>query len=110
MSIPQTTSFKQLVSQLERKFEQVQADALTQAKAELNAKLAQMLGTTPEASVRIVKKATNGKHKPRKAKIAIKFRDPANPENTWSGRGRPARWLGAYEKQGRKREEFAVRR
>jgi len=36
----------------------------------------------------------------------VLYRDPENPENTWSGRGRPARWLASYEAQGRKREEF----
>ena len=38
----------------------------------------------------------------------ILYRDPANPENVWSGRGRPARWLAAYEEQGRTRDEFKV--
>ena len=57
----------------------------------------------------------NGAHKakamrkPRKAKIAIKYRNPTNPAETWSGRGRPARWLAALEKQGKRREDFAVR-
>lgn len=58
----------------------------------------------------------NGQHKAVKAKgrkaakIAVKFRDPANPQNTWSGRGRQARWLAAFLKQGRKIEEFTVGR
>lgn len=38
----------------------------------------------------------------------VMYRDPANPENTWSGRGRPARWLASYESAGRKRDEFRV--
>lgn len=54
----------------------------------------------------------NGAHTPAKAtkakKIKVKYRNPANPNETWSGRGRPARWLAAYEKQGQKREQFAV--
>lgn len=36
------------------------------------------------------------------------YRDPQNPENTWSGRGRPARWLAAYEAAGRSRDEFRI--
>lgn len=39
---------------------------------------------------------------------AVLYRDPANPENTWSGRGRAARWLADYEAKGRKRDEFKV--
>ncbi|SEL88484.1 DNA-binding protein H-NS [Roseateles sp. YR242] len=38
----------------------------------------------------------------------VLYRDPANPANTWSGRGRAAGWLAAYEEQGRSRDEFKV--
>lgn len=38
----------------------------------------------------------------------ILYRDPANPSNTWSGRGRAAKWLADYEAQGRGRHEFRV--
>jgi len=38
----------------------------------------------------------------------VLYRDPANPENTWSGRGRAAKWLADYEAQGRSREEFRI--
>jgi DNA-binding protein H-NS len=41
-------------------------------------------------------------------KAAVLFRDPANPNNTWSGRGRAAKWLADYESQGRSRNEFKV--
>ncbi|WP_431258496.1 H-NS family nucleoid-associated regulatory protein [Roseateles chitinivorans] len=36
------------------------------------------------------------------------YRDPANAANTWSGRGRVARWLADYESQGRRRQEFKI--
>lgn len=38
----------------------------------------------------------------------VLYRDPANPQNTWSGRGRAARWLADYEAAGRSRDEFKV--
>ena len=38
----------------------------------------------------------------------VLFRDPGNPNNTWSGRGRAAKWLADYEAQGRSRDEFKV--
>jgi DNA-binding protein H-NS len=28
-----------------------------------------------------------------RSSVAVKFRNPKNPNETWSGRGRPARWL-----------------
>jgi DNA-binding protein H-NS len=36
-----------------------------------------------------------------------KYRNPDTGE-TWSGRGRPAKWLTELEAKGRKRQEFAV--
>ena len=44
-----------------------------------------------------------------KGSVAPKYRDPKNPENTWSGRGRMPRWLVAATKGGKaKREEFLI--
>jgi DNA-binding protein H-NS len=51
----------------------------------------------------------NGKSHPLKGRtVAPKYRDPANPDQTWAGRGRPPRWLTAYENQSRKREDFLI--
>lgn len=40
--------------------------------------------------------------------VAVKYRHPRNASLTWSGRGRPAKWLVELLKSGHKREEFAV--
>jgi DNA-binding protein H-NS len=41
--------------------------------------------------------------------VAVKYRDPKNPSNTWTGRGRMARWLVAATKGGKaKKEDFLV--
>ncbi|BCZ85739.1 hypothetical protein PTKU64_94140 (plasmid) [Paraburkholderia terrae] len=37
-----------------------------------------------------------------------RYRDPANPLNTWSGRGQRPSWLAAYVEKGRSVEEFAI--
>jgi DNA-binding protein H-NS len=47
------------------------------------------------------------KSKRRGRKARTKYRDPKTGE-TWSGRGAPARWVVAYEKQGRKRDEYLI--
>jgi DNA-binding protein H-NS len=39
--------------------------------------------------------------------VEAKYRDPATGA-TWSGRGRPPRWLAAAEAAGKSRSEFAV--
>lgn len=41
-------------------------------------------------------------------KAPIRFIDPANTENQWSGRGRQPAWLQSYVAQGRKPSEFMV--
>lgn len=55
------------------------------------------LGTAPAAKKRAA------------AAAAPLYQDPANPADTWSGRGLPARWLTNYEAQGRSREEFRIK-
>ena len=41
-------------------------------------------------------------------KVPPKFRNPANPSETWSGRGKHPRWLAAYVAQGRDTSEFLI--
>jgi|RhiMethySRZTD1v2_1073278.scaffolds.fasta_scaffold2398780_1 DNA-binding protein H-NS len=53
--------------------------------------------------------ATKKKTGRRKRKVAAMYKNPKTGE-TWSGRGRPARWLAAAEKEGRKRSEFLVKK
>ena len=43
------------------------------------------------------------------SKVAPMYRHPKTGE-TWSGRGRPARWLAAAEKKGRARAEFLIKK
>ncbi|MFM2423414.1 MAG: hypothetical protein RL291_1944 [Pseudomonadota bacterium] len=41
-------------------------------------------------------------------KVAIKYRDKSNPDNTWTGRGRQPKWLAARIAKGAKLSDFAV--
>ena len=48
-----------------------------------------------------------GKGRKGKGSVAVKYRDPQNPENTWTGRGRMPRWMAAATKSGKvKKEDF----
>ena len=42
------------------------------------------------------------------SKVAPKYRNPDNPAETWSGRGKQPRWLAAYTGQGRSLDEFKI--
>jgi DNA-binding protein H-NS len=51
-----------------------------------------------------------GRGKRGKGSVAIKYRDPKNHENTWTGRGRMPRWMTAATKGGKvKREDFLIK-
>lgn len=44
----------------------------------------------------------------RGGKVAAKYRNPHNPEQTWTGRGMKPRWLQALLSQGRDISEFHI--
>ena len=50
-----------------------------------------------------------GKGRKGKGTVAPKYRDPKNPENTWTGRGRMPRWMTAATKGGKaKKEDYLI--
>jgi DNA-binding protein H-NS len=49
-----------------------------------------------------------GKARKGKGSVAVKYRDPKDPQNTWTGRGRMPRWLTAATKSGKTRDSFLV--
>ena len=42
-------------------------------------------------------------------KVAPKYRNPANPSETWAGRGQQPKWLAAETGKGRPLEEFLIK-
>jgi|SRR6516165_7477377 len=42
-------------------------------------------------------------------KVLPKYRNPKNPAETWSGRGKQPRWLTAQLRSGRKVKDFLIR-
>jgi DNA-binding protein H-NS len=77
---------------------------------ELKGQLAVLEGrkapTSPNGSARRANgKVKRGKGKRKVGKVAAKFRDPKTGE-TWSGRGRMARWLADKVKGGEKTEKY----
>lgn len=43
------------------------------------------------------------------SKVAPKYRNPANPSETWSGRGRQPRWLAALVEKGKSASDFLIK-
>ena len=70
----------------------------------------ELFGAGTPAAVAKAPRAARGSKvaKNKGSKIAPKYRDPANPANTWTGRGKQPRWLAGYTNGGRKVEDFLI--
>ena len=95
-----TLAKRKPVAQVRRKLEQ-------QAKAE-GYTIEELFGTSgataaaPRSTGRVAKKAR------KLGKVPPKYRNPDNPQETWTGRGRQPRWLAALTAEGRQVEEFLI--
>ena len=43
-------------------------------------------------------------------KVAPKYRNPANPKETWTGRGKHPRWMAALIAKGKKADDFLIKK
>lgn len=101
-------TYQELRSQIEKL--QTQAEEMRQKEikdsiAEIRKKIGD-LGLTA-ADLGLVKTRKARKVVVRKKSSKAKYRDPASGA-TWTGRGRPPRWITDAEAKGKKRESFAV--
>ena len=53
--------------------------------------------------------ASDGRRRPY-PKVLPKYRNPKDPAETWSGRGKQPRWLTAQLRSGKKVHDFLIRR
>jgi DNA-binding protein H-NS len=93
---------KTLQKDINRAIVSYETRRITAARAELEAR-AKDLGVT------LSQVMGEGGAKERKAPLPVKYRNPHNPEETWSGRGRKPRWLTvALTSVGAKMEDFVA--
>jgi len=98
--------------QLHQTVIEVLAIRLTAEKHELEKRLAQ-LRREKQQSLALPSEVTSqriaGLLEPRKyAKVPPKYRNPNEPSETWSGRGKRPRWLTQALLAGQKIEDFAI--
>jgi DNA-binding protein H-NS len=56
-----------------------------------------------------VRELLDGRRKGKVGGVAVKYRDPKNPENTWTGRGRtPSRLVAALKGGKASKEDFLI--
>jgi len=106
-----------LISAAQEKAEQKRHSDLAEAVEAVKADLAKRGFTLAEliayasaqpASGGKIGRKKQGEGAPRK-KVEPKYRDPENPENTWTGRGIKPKWLAAKLEGGAKLEEFIIK-
>jgi DNA-binding protein H-NS len=94
--------------QLHEELSQVLSVRLTSEKRELEKRLAQL---RREKEMR-QKESADPRSAPRERRkyprVFPKYRNPEEPSETWSGRGKQPRWLTAALKTGHKIEEFVI--
>lgn len=68
-------------------------------------------GAAPATAEKAAKPAKRAARKSSKArsKVAPKYRNPANPSQTWAARGKQPKWLAAEIAKGKKLEDFAIK-
>ena len=95
--------------QLHEEISQLLSVRLTSEKRELEKRLAQL---RRDKDIPAAPEKTFSKDAPRERRkypqVFPKYRNPNEPSETWSGRGKQPRWLTAALKRGHKIEEFAI--
>jgi DNA-binding protein H-NS len=96
--------------QLHEEISRVLSDRLTSEKRELERRLAQL---RREKQMReLVPPGGQSLEAPRERRkyprVFPKYRNPKEPSETWSGRGKQPRWLAAALKTGHTIEEFVI--
>ena len=98
-----TLAKRKPVAQVRRKLaQQAKAEGYTVEELFGTATGAAGATTAARGTGRVAKKAR------KLGKVPPKYRNPANPEETWTGRGRQPRWLAALTAEGRQVEEFLI--
>ncbi|MBL7251109.1 H-NS family nucleoid-associated regulatory protein [Alloalcanivorax sp. C16-2] len=107
---------EKLIKQAERKLEKKRMEAVKSAQAEIN-KIAKDLGVSVDDLLEEKSKSrkkTTARKATRKKKAAvrkpakIKYRNPRDASQTWTGRGKRPVWLRDALESGAKLEEFEV--
>ena len=80
----------------------VLASKIVAEKAQLERRL-QQLGQAPSVAA----KKTSHERRPY-PQVFPKYRNPAQPGETWAGRGKQPRWLTAQLKSGKKLDDFRI--
>ena len=97
-----------LIEQAHDLIDRKQRDAVTSARAEIE-KIAADVGMSVEELLGLQAGKAAKKAPKEKKPVAVKYRNPKDHTQTWSGRGKSPRWLQEMLSQGGKLENFLVK-
>jgi DNA-binding protein H-NS len=102
------------IDELSELYDQVQrvlAQKIEQEKRKLEEQLARLGSPHGSASGRFALERRRQSRKTRRPypPVRPKFRNPANPSETWAGRGKQPRWLVSQLKAGKKLDDFLIK-
>jgi DNA-binding protein H-NS len=90
----------QLRAAVAERMKEMRDTGITQLRATISEQ-AQLLGVSIDD---LLPKKKGGR-----GRAAAKYRDPDDPHNLWSGRGKAPRWMQELLNRGRAKEEFAIK-
>ena len=96
-------SFKELVA-LQAKVADAIAARQAAEKSELKRRMAELAGQSGFD----LNELFGGRGGRKGSKVAVKYRNPKNPDETWTGRGRKPNWLTAALSKGQKIDSFLI--
>jgi DNA-binding protein H-NS len=100
---PENMSYAEL-TQLKARVDQLMVEKKIEARTEFRKKVASLA----KAEGLSLEDVLGGK-KDRRGSVAIKYRDPKEFANTWTGRGRMPKWLVAETRGGKaKKDDFLI--
>jgi DNA-binding protein H-NS len=97
-------SYKDL-TELENKIRKAKAGVQDRTRNQLKEKVEAMVASAGFKMSDLFGGGRGGKGR----KVAVKYANPADPSETWTGRGRMPRWLTAKLKDGDKKDKFLIK-
>jgi DNA-binding protein H-NS len=94
--------------QLHEELSQILSVRLTSEKRELEKRLAQLRREKEMRQSESADARSAPRERRKYPRVFPKYRNPDEPSETWSGRGKQPRWLTAALKTGHKIEEFVI--
>jgi DNA-binding protein H-NS len=98
---------KQLQVDIEKEIKGRQQDEVKKAREQILS-IAQTLGVSVEDLLADSKKKAKAGTSETKEKVRPQYRNPNDPEQTWTGRGRQPKWVVEALAQGKKMEDFRI--